>query len=70
MDTISCRELEMEGDLINLPLDGKGTDIAGTQLPAEQEETQIPGGEQDLIPRTIDMGGRPLCLRTACWSWT
>ncbi len=44
----------MEGDLINLPLDGKGTDIAG------KTETQILGGEPDLISRTIDVGGRPM----------
>ncbi len=56
--------LEMEGDLIYLPLDGKGTDIAGTQLPAGQVESQIPGGESERISRTIDRGGRPagICI--------
>jgi len=53
-------ELETEGDLINLSLDGEGTNIAGTQLPARQVETQIPGGESDLISRTIDGGGIPV----------
>ncbi len=64
MDTIPCWELEMEGDLSYLPLDGKGTDIAGTQLPAGQAETQIPGGEPDFISRMIDRGGRPagICI--------
>ncbi len=33
---------------------GKGTDIAG------KTETQILGGEPDLISRTIDVGGRPM----------
>jgi len=40
MDTILCRELETEGDLINLPLDGKGADTVGTQLPTGQAEMQ------------------------------
>ncbi len=53
MDTIPCRKLEMGGDLIYLPLDGKG-----------QAETQIRGGEPDLISRMIDGGGRPagICI--------
>ncbi len=62
MDTIPYRELEKEVDLIYLPLDSKGTDIAGTQLPAGQAETKIPGGEPDLISRTIrraSQGGSP-----------
>ncbi len=59
MDAMQCWELETEGDLINLPLDGEGTNIEGTQLPASQAETQTPGGELDLISRTIDGGGRP-----------
>ncbi len=64
MDTILSRELETEGDFINLPLDGKGTDIAVTQLLAGQAETQFPGGEPNLISRTIDGGGRPagICI--------
>ncbi len=64
MDTIPCRELETKGDLIYLPLDGKWTDIAGTQLPAGQAEMQIPCDEPDLISRTIDGGGRPagICI--------
>ncbi len=48
----------MEDDLIYLPLDGTGTDIAGTQLPAGQ--AQILGGEPDLISRMIHGGGRPV----------
>ncbi len=59
MDKLPCSELETECDLIILPLNGKGTDIAGTQHPAGQAETQIPGGEPDLISRMIDGGGRP-----------
>ncbi len=46
-----------EGDLIYLPLDGKGTDIAGTQIPLGQ-------AEPDLISRVIGRGGRPagICI--------
>ncbi len=64
MDMTPCWELETECDFIYLPLDGKGTDIVGTQLPAGQAEMQSPGGEPDLISRTIDGGGRPagICI--------
>ncbi len=56
--------VKVEGDIIYLPLDGNGTDIAGTQLPARQAEMQILGGEPDLISRMIDGGGRPagICI--------
>ncbi len=59
VDTIPGRELETEGDLIYLHLDGEGTNVAGTQLLARQADTQIPGGGPNLISRTIGRGGRP-----------
>ncbi len=43
MNTVPCWELEEEGNLIYLPLDGEGTYVAGTQLTAGQAEMQIPG---------------------------
>ncbi len=48
MDTIPCRELETEGDLINLPLDGKETNIAGTQVVTPQGEADIEELEESL----------------------
>ncbi len=63
MDTIPCRELEMEGELMYQPLDIKVTDIAWTQLPAGQVEMLISGGEPDLISRTIDgVEDRAICI--------
>lgn len=54
MNMILGWEVKTKGDLIYLPLHGGGTNVAGTQLLAGQAETQIPGGEPDLISRTID----------------
>ncbi len=45
MDTILCRKLEMEGDLIYLPLDGKGQ--AGRW--ASQRNGFGDGGDADLF---------------------
>ncbi len=56
VNTIPGGELKEEGDLIYLPLDGEGTYEVGTQLPAGQAETQIPGQEPDLISWAIDGG--------------
>ncbi len=49
MNSILGWELKEEGDLINLSRDGEGTYEVGTQLPAGQAETQIPGRKPDLI---------------------
>ncbi len=59
VNTIPCCELEEEGDLINLPLDGEGTYVAGTRLTSGQAEMQIPSREPDLISWAIDRGVRP-----------
>lgn len=40
-----CTELQEEGYHINLPLDGEGTNVVGTLLPASQVKMQIPGQE-------------------------
>ncbi len=68
MNTVPCWELEEEGDLIYLPLDGEGTYVAGTQLTAGQAETQIPGREPDLISWAIDGGVRPAGICEALMS--
>jgi hypothetical protein len=36
---ILCRKVEPVGDVVELPLDGEGTYIAGTQLTAGQAKT-------------------------------
>lgn len=41
---------EEEGDMVYLPLDGEGTDIAGTQLATGQSKTDVPGRESELLP--------------------
>ncbi len=56
----------MKGDLIDLPQDREGTNIARTQILTGQAETQIPGREPNLISWAIDprgwTGGSPHCL--------
>ena len=37
------------GDLVDLPLNGEGTYIAGTQLSTGQAKTDVSGGEPDLL---------------------
>ncbi len=50
VNAISGWQLELVGDLIDLPLDReRRTDVAGTQLMAGQAETQIPGGQPYLV---------------------
>ncbi len=56
MDTIMCLEFELVSDVVNLPLDGELTYIGGPLLLARQAETQIPGGEPDLVPTVINRG--------------
>ncbi len=45
----------MISDLVDLPFDYKRTNIAGTQLPTGQAESQITGG-QPVISRFIEGG--------------
>lgn len=50
VNAVPCRELETVGVFINLPLDGKGTNVAGTQLPAWLAEAQSRVESQTLSP--------------------
>lgn len=51
MHTILFGELEQVGDLVDLPLNGEGNNVAGTQLLVRQVKTQIPGGQP--VPYSI-----------------
>ncbi len=64
VDTILCRELEMQSDLIYLPLDSKGTDIAWTQFRQGMWRCRFRVESQTLSRWTIDGGGRPegICI--------
>ncbi len=43
VNTILGWQLELVGNLVDLPLDRERTNVAGTQIMAGQAETQIPG---------------------------
>lgn len=49
VNSIPGWQLELVGNLVDLPLDRERTDVAGTQLPAGQAEAQIPGGQPNLV---------------------
>ncbi len=42
MNFVSWRELQLEGDWVDLPQDGEGANISGTKFLAGQAHTDVP----------------------------
>ncbi len=57
VNSIPGWQLELVGNLVDLPLDREWTNVAGTQISPGQAEAQIPGGQPYLVSWMV----------TGCW---
>lgn len=58
MNSVLRRELEFVGDGIDLFLDGEGADESGTKFPAGQAQSDVLGGQPDLLSCLEGRSGR------------